>query len=51
VDEVARASGFGSAAVLRHHFARVLGTSPQAYRRLFACTEEAETAADRMSVA
>jgi transcriptional regulator GlxA family with amidase domain len=37
VDEVARSSGFGSAAVLRHHFARVLGTSPQAYRRQFTC--------------
>ena len=51
VDEVARTSGFGSAAILRHHFARVLGTSPQAYRRQFACTDEAEAAADRMSVA
>lgn len=49
VDEVARLSGFGSAAILRHHFGRVLGTSPQAYRRQFACVDDA--AADRVSVA
>lgn len=36
IDEIARTSGFGSAAILRHHFARVLSTSPQAYRRQFA---------------
>ena len=36
VDEVARRSGFGNAAALRHHFGRVLGTSPQGYRRTFA---------------
>lgn len=35
VDEVARRAGFGAAAALRHHFARQLGTSPQAYRRTF----------------
>jgi transcriptional regulator GlxA family with amidase domain len=35
VEEVARAVGWGSAAVLRHHFA-ALGTSPRAYRRTFA---------------
>ncbi|MEG3614264.1 helix-turn-helix domain-containing protein [Isoptericola haloaureus] len=36
VEEVARLVGFGSAAVLRHHFARLLGTSPTSYRRRFA---------------
>jgi transcriptional regulator GlxA family with amidase domain len=36
IEEVARLCGFGTAAVLRHHFARTLGTSPQAYRRTFA---------------
>ncbi len=36
VDEIARLVGFGSAPVLRHHFARQLGTSPVAYRRRFA---------------
>ena len=35
VEEVARRSGFGAAAALRHHFARTIGTSPQAYRRTF----------------
>ena len=28
--------GFGNAATLRHHFARVRGLSPQQYRRRFA---------------
>ncbi|MFI2753004.1 GlxA family transcriptional regulator [Cellulomonas sp. P22] len=37
VEEIARLSGFGSAAALRHHFARTLGTSPQSYRSTFAC--------------
>ncbi|MGF0117683.1 helix-turn-helix domain-containing protein [Promicromonospora sp. Marseille-Q5078] len=36
VDEIARLCGFGSAPVLRHHFARQLSTSPVAYRRRFA---------------
>ncbi len=36
VEEVARRSGFGSAATLREHFARARGTSPSAYRRTFA---------------
>ena len=35
VEEVARRCGFGSATVLRQHFARQLGTSPLAYRRAF----------------
>lgn len=35
VEEVARRVGFGSAGVLRHHFA-ALGTTPNAYRRTFA---------------
>jgi transcriptional regulator GlxA family with amidase domain len=36
VEDVARRSGFGTAAVLRHHFTRTLGTTPLAYRRTFA---------------
>ena len=36
VEEVARRSGFGSAATLREHFARIRGTSPRAYQRTFA---------------
>lgn len=35
VDTVAGLSGFGSAAVLRHHFLRRVGTTPQSYRRTF----------------
>ena len=37
VEEIARDCGFGTAAVLRHHFSRTLGTSPLAYRRTFTC--------------
>lgn len=36
VDEVARLCGFGSAALLRHHFRRIVGISPADYRRTFA---------------
>lgn len=36
VEEVAAAVGFGSAALLRHHFQRIVGVSPKAYRRTFA---------------
>lgn len=35
VDVVAQRCGFSSGAMLRHHFARVLGVSPAAYRRTF----------------
>ena len=35
VETVATRAGFGSAAALREHFQRELGTSPQAYRRAF----------------
>jgi transcriptional regulator GlxA family with amidase domain len=35
IDSVADLAGFGSAAVLRHHFVRRVGTTPQAYRRTF----------------
>lgn len=35
VDEVARRSGLGAGATLRHHFALRVGTSPQSYRRTF----------------
>ncbi len=37
VEEVARRSGFGNAAALRHHFSRFRGTSPVSYRRTFGC--------------
>lgn len=38
VDEVARRSGFGSAAVLREHLVRERGVAPSAYRRTFRTT-------------
>ncbi|WP_406268807.1 helix-turn-helix domain-containing protein [Actinacidiphila glaucinigra] len=44
VDAVAARAGFGNAATLRHHFARWVGTTPQAYRRTFRCPEPARTA-------
>jgi transcriptional regulator GlxA family with amidase domain len=36
VDRIASEVGFGNAAALRHHFGRVRGVSPNAYRRSFA---------------
>jgi transcriptional regulator GlxA family with amidase domain len=35
LEEIARETGFGAAAVMRHHFLKVLQTTPTAYRRLF----------------
>jgi AraC family transcriptional activator FtrA len=35
MEQIASGSGFGSAAALRLHFQRTLGTSPTAYRRTF----------------
>jgi AraC family transcriptional activator FtrA len=35
VDEVARLAGFGTPALLRHHFQRVIGVTPTDYRRSF----------------
>jgi AraC family transcriptional regulator, transcriptional activator FtrA len=36
IEQVAQLSGFGAAATLRHHFRRVIGTSPTDYRQKFA---------------
>ncbi|GAA4627215.1 helix-turn-helix domain-containing protein [Cellulomonas oligotrophica] len=41
VEEIARRCGLRTAAHLREHFARTLRTSPQAYRRRFACVDGA----------
>lgn len=41
VERVATACGFGNAATLRRHFRRILGTSPDAYRRTFTTNPEA----------
>jgi transcriptional regulator GlxA family with amidase domain len=38
VDEVARQTGFGTPALLRHHFYRAVGVTPTNYRRTFAQT-------------
>jgi transcriptional regulator GlxA family with amidase domain len=47
LDRIADECGFGSAAVLRQNFARVLGITPTAYRARFACSTApmADTAA------
>ncbi|MGO1317840.1 MAG: helix-turn-helix domain-containing protein [Cellulomonadaceae bacterium] len=39
VEAVAHACGFGSAALLRHHFGRVVGVAPLDYRTTFRCAE------------
>ncbi|WP_236795118.1 helix-turn-helix domain-containing protein [Amycolatopsis sp. GM8] len=36
IEEIAREAGFGTAALLRHHFHRMVGVSPHDYRRTFA---------------
>jgi transcriptional regulator GlxA family with amidase domain len=41
IDAVAGQAGFGDAAVLRHHFARRVGTTPHAYRSTFRHREPA----------
>ncbi|WP_166319674.1 helix-turn-helix domain-containing protein [Microbacterium excoecariae] len=41
LERIAADSGFGSAAVLRQNFARVLGLTPTAYRDRFRCAEPA----------
>lgn len=35
IEQIAAASGFGTATVMRQHFTRTLGTSPRAYRAAF----------------
>lgn len=40
LDRIAEECGFGSAGVLRQSFARVLGTTPTAYRARFSCRDE-----------
>ncbi|OLF17789.1 helix-turn-helix domain-containing protein [Actinophytocola xanthii] len=37
VEEIADQCGFSSAALLRHHFNRVVGVAPKDYRRTFGC--------------
>ena len=35
IEQIASEAGFGTAALLRHHFRRVVGVPPQDYRRTF----------------
>jgi transcriptional regulator GlxA family with amidase domain len=45
LDHIADECGFGSAAVLRQNFARVLGLTPTAYRARFSCASDESSAA------
>ncbi|MCK2030431.1 GlxA family transcriptional regulator [Microbacterium galbinum] len=45
LDRIADECGFGSAAVLRQNFARVLGLTPTAYRARFSCADDEVPAA------
>jgi transcriptional regulator GlxA family with amidase domain len=44
VETVAAEAGFGSAAVMREHFGRIVGTTPLAYRRAFSLGKEQQWA-------
>ncbi|MCS0499455.1 GlxA family transcriptional regulator [Protaetiibacter mangrovi] len=39
LEQIAQRTGFGTAAVMRHHFLKVLQTTPTAYRRAFGARE------------
>jgi transcriptional regulator GlxA family with amidase domain len=45
VDEVAQRCGFGTGALLRHHFRKVVGVAPGDYRRTFRCGAPADLSA------
>lgn len=45
LDRIAYECGFGSAGVLRQNFARMLGTTPTAYRATFSCRFDEQDAA------
>jgi transcriptional regulator GlxA family with amidase domain len=38
IDDVAERAGFGTGALLRHHFRKVVGVSPADFRRTFRTT-------------
>lgn len=40
IEDIARRTGFGNAATMRHHFTQVRGTTPQAYRRCFTTCDD-----------
>ena len=35
MDQIAQRSGFGTGALLRHHFRKIIGVAPGDYRRTF----------------
>lgn len=39
IEQIAARVGFGNAAAFRHHFTSTRGTSPQSYRKTFACPD------------
>jgi len=43
VEDIAERCGFGSAALLRHHFNRVVGVAPKDYRRTFGAVHSGPT--------
>lgn len=43
IEDVARRSGFGTAALLRHHFRQVVGVAPAEYRKMFSVHPAPET--------
>lgn len=51
VDQVAFACGFGSATLLRQHFSRLVGTSPQNFRRTFGQAQISENASSTLQTA
>lgn len=51
VERIATQVGFSNATAFRHHFARLRGTSPQSYRRLFKQPKVPSTHRDRQGAA
>jgi transcriptional regulator GlxA family with amidase domain len=47
VEEVARQCGFGTSALLRHHFHKIVGVPPNDYRRTFSDRPSVKPARDR----
>jgi transcriptional regulator GlxA family with amidase domain len=47
IERVATEAGFGFAAVMREHFAAVVGTSPLSYRRAFSRVDRSASRNER----
>ena len=50
IERIATRVGFSNATAFRHHFARLRGTSPQRYRRLFRTPAASDSRRKRHSV-